>query len=367
MCLARPIHRFFKSSHGDLVGMCHGDDFARAASLPNQSAFLSCLEKSFECRVIGTVGFVDGQGGQKSVEILNRIVSAVVGGADGPYLALEPDPKHAESLFKQFGLEKGKTASTPRIRKTAEQAEADSRTAVLNAQASTAFRSATMRLAYVGQDRPDLAEAIKHLTTRMSQPRESDLAELKRLVRYVRYRPRAELRFPLQQVGTDAVFLDLFVDSDWAGDLTTRRSTTGLIAMLGGHCVKHASLLQSQVGLSSGEAEFYALCRGAATGLGLVSYLADLGVNAMLRCHNDSSAARAVASRRGLGKLRHVHTRFLWLQSQVASKAVQLRCVRGPQNPADALTKPLTESELLRHCTKMGLSFDVSAIRSDGK
>ena len=111
---------------------------------------------------------------------------------------------------------------------------------------------------------------------------------------------------------------DIFVDSDWAGCLTTRRSTTGLIAMLGGHCVKHASLLQSQVGLSSGEAEFYALCRGAATGLGLVSYLADLGVNAMLRCHSDSSAARAVASRRGLGKLRHVHTRFLWLQSQVA-------------------------------------------------
>ena len=156
-------------------------------------------------------------------------------------------------------------------------------------------------------------------------------------------------------------FLILFVDSDWAGCLTTRRSATGLVAMIGGHCVKHSSLLQSQVALSSGEAEFYALCRGAATGLGLVSYLADLGVNAMLRCHSDSSAARAVASRRGLGKLRHVHTSFLWLQGQVAQKSLQLRCVHGPQNPADALTKPLSEAEMYRHCTKMGLSFDVSA------
>ena len=128
--------------------------------------------------------------------------------------------------------------------------------------------------------------------------------------------------------------------------------------------MKHASLLQTQVGHSSGDAEFDALCRGAATGLGLVSYLNDLGVNAILRCYSDSSAARAVASRRGLGKLRHVHTRFLWLQSQVAQKSLQLRCVHGPQNPADASTKCLTECELFRHCTKMGLSFDVSAPES---
>ena len=162
------------------------------------------------------------------------------------------------------------------------------------------------------------------------------------------------------------MFLNIFVDSDWAGDLTTRRSTTGLVAMLGSHCIKHASLLQTQVGLSSGEAEFYALCRGAATGLGLVSYFSDLGIRAVLRCYSDSSAARAVASRRGLGKLRHVHTRFLWLQSQVAQKSLQLRCVHGPQNPADALTKCLAEGELQRHCTVMGLSFDVSAHHSGG-
>ena len=269
-------------------------------------------------------------------------------------------------LLQSFGLEKGKAVTTPRIRKSAEVAEADSRTALLDPSAATLYRSGTMRLAYVGQDRPDLSEAVKQLTTRMASPRSSDLVDLKRVVRYVRYRPRAELRFLRRAVGNSEVFLDLFVDSDWAGCLATRRSTTGLIAMLGDHCIKHASLLQSQIGLSSGEAEFYALCRGAATGLGLVSYLKDLGIHAMLRCHSDSSAARAVASRRGLGKLRHVHTRFLWLQSQVAQKSVQLRCVHGPQNPADALTKPLSEAELLRHCTKMGLSFDVSAPYSDG-
>ena len=87
--------------------------------------------------------------------------------------------------------------------------------------------------------------------------------------------------------------------------------------------------------------------------MGLVSDLADIGVNAMLRCHSDSSAAPAFASRRGLGMLRHVHTRCFWLQSQVAQKSLQLRCAHGPQNLAGALTKCLAEGELLRLCAKM--------------
>ena len=175
------------------------------------------------------------------------------------------------------------------------------------------------------------------------------------------YRPRAELRYYLLDCPSHEFVLDAYVDSDWAGDLSTRRSTSGLLVMAGEHCLKHASLLQSQVGLSSGEAEFYALCRGAASGLGLISYLADLGIQGTLRCHSDSSAARSVASRRGLGKLRHVHTRYLWLQSQVAAKTLSLRCVLGTQNPADCLTKPLDENSLFKHCQRIGLSYEISA------
>ena len=102
------------------------------------------------------------------------------------------------------------------------------------------------------------------------------------------------------------------------------------------------------------------MCRGVATGLGVLSYCSDLGNVPELVVHSDSSAARAVAQRRGLGKLRHVHTRYLWLQAQVAAKAVRLKCVLGKDNTADALTKALSESELNRHCAKMGLWFDSS-------
>ena len=69
-------------------------------------------------------------------------------------------------------------------------------------------------IAVMAEDGEDIAEAVKALTTKMSSPREADLQELKRLVRYIRYRPRAELRVFKQSLGS-AVFLDVFVDSDW--------------------------------------------------------------------------------------------------------------------------------------------------------
>ena len=156
-----------------------------------------------------------------------------------------------------------------------------------------------MRLAFVAQDRPALAETVKCLSRDMAAPTEGSLSELRRVVRYCKAKPRAELRFYVQTRPSTTV--EVYVDSDWAGDTLRRRSTTGMVAMIGGHCIRHASLVQTAVGLSSAEAEFYALCRGAASGLGLIQYLGDLGLDYSLRCWSDSSAARSVAARRGVG------------------------------------------------------------------
>ena len=121
--------------------------------------------------------------------------------------------------------------------------------------------------------------------------------------------------------------------------------------------MRSASTTQTIVGLSSCESEFYALCRAAASGIGIQSNLVDLGILADLLIWSDASAARAVASRRGLGKVRHLHTRFLWLQEAVAMKAVALRCIPGKENPADALTKALPWGQTEAHMARMGLYY----------
>ena len=72
----------------------------------------------------------------------------------------------------------------------------------------------------------------------------------------------------------------------------------------------------------------------------------NLGWKAVVRLWTDSSAAKAAANRRGLGKLRHVELKWRWVQDMVKEGKVQLKTVKGSENVADHLTKPKTKEEV---------------------
>ena len=116
-----------------------------------------------------------------------------------------------------------------------------------------------------------------------------------------------------------------YVDSDFAGCRSTRQSTTGMVQMVGGHAVKNTSNLQGATVLNVSECEYHALTDGAAHGLGLRSHMADLGFEMSLEVLSDGSAARAFASRRSLGRQRHVQTRYLLLQERVQQHISQYK------------------------------------------
>ena len=99
--------------------------------------------------------------------------------------------------------------------------------------------------------------------------------------------------------------------------------------MLGSHTIKHWSSTQTSVALSSGEAEFAGVIRGAGQGLGYQALLTDLGIEVPPRVWTDSSAGIGICSRQGLGKLRHLDTYTLWIQQAVRIGRVDLRKVDG--------------------------------------
>ena len=108
---------------------------------------------------------------------------------------------------------------------------------------------------------------------------------------------------------------------------------------VGRHVVRHWSSTQATLALSSGEAEYAALVKTASCGLGLQSMMLDLGIAAQVKLECDSAAAIGIASRVGLGKLRHLEVHLLWLQELVRDKRVQLHKVDGKSNISDFLTK----------------------------
>ena len=117
----------------------------------------------------------------------------------------------------------------------------------------------------------------------------------------------------------------------------------------GRHLIKSWSTNQQVIALSSGEAELYAMTKGAAQVLGLVSMGRDFGEEMSAIVRSDSSAALAISQRVGLGKVRHLQTQYLWIQERHADCSLLLQKVKGEWNPADILTKGVPQEVLNRH------------------
>ena len=181
----------------------------------------------------------------------------------------------------------------------------------------------------------------------MAKPSKQSWSALKRLCRYLSGLPRLVYVYRWQQASS----IDVYTDTDWGGCPRTRKSTSGGCVLLGGHTIKTWSSTQSSVALSSGEAEFNGVVRGAGMGLGYQSLLRDLGQEVPVRVWTDSSASIGICSRQGLGKLRHLDTHTLWIQQAVRSGRVDLRKVAGEVNPADLFTKHSLSRERLSGLT----------------
>ena len=125
--------------------------------------------------------------------------------------------------------------------------------------------------------------------------------------------------------------------------------------MRGSHVLKTWCSSQATVALSSAEAELVAAVRGAAEGLSARSLSQDLtGSYCQLRVHIDSSAAIGICKRSGIGKIRHLDTRLLWIQDLVRDGTINVLKVAGTINPADLMTKHLGAEEISANLTRLG-------------
>ena len=84
-------------------------------------------------------------------------------------------------------------------------------------------------------------------------------------------------------------------------------------------------------------------------------YLAEVARRILLRVRMDSSAARGIFGRTGPGRIRHLHTRYLWVQEKVRRKELSTDSVKGDENEADLGTKILTGERTRFLSLKIGL------------
>ena len=186
----------------------------------------------------------------------------------------------------------------------------------------------------------------------MSAPDKASQLALQRLVRYLKGRPRLVYNYPWQPESA----LDVFVDTDFAGCQSTRRSTSSGVALRGAHLIKHWLSTQKAVTLSSAEADFYGVVKGTTEALGIQAWGRDLGLDMTVRMHADSAAAIGICRRSGIGRVRHLAVGQLWVQEGLRRGDFELYKVLGAHNPADILTKAVNRETLDRHLHTLGLT-----------
>jgi hypothetical protein len=204
---------------------------------------------------------------------------------------------------------------------------------------------------YATQARPDIAYATKELARCVAGPTEQDMVAMRYLLRYL----RGTQYYVMQLGGSEDVAraspgrtpgragdgqdeVVVIADANWA-EGPTRRSTSGGVVVFQGTILLTYSRTQPVVALSTCEAELLAISTAAQEGLFVKSMLQEAGVQATLRVRTDSSSAKAVAMRRGLGRMKHLDVRYLWLQDAFRAEMFSLDSVSSEKNIADALTK----------------------------
>ena len=77
--------------------------------------------------------------------------------------------------------------------------------------------------------------------------------------------------------------------------------------------------------------------------------------------HIDATAAKSIAERKGVDKIRHIDVNVLWLQDQVARNKIAIHKISGEDNFSDSFTKHATADRIAQ--TLLGTSQKIVAGR----
>jgi len=101
--------------------------------------------------------------------------------------------------------------------------------------------------------RPDIAQAVRVVSRYMANRGREHWNTIKRILRYIKGTSDVALCY-----GGSEFTVRGYVDSDFAGDVEKRKSTTGYVFIIAGGVVSWVSKLQTIVALSTIKAEYMA-------------------------------------------------------------------------------------------------------------
>lgn len=199
--------------------------------------------------------------------------------------------------------------------------------------------------------RVDIAFATNLLARYMHRPKLIHWSAAQRVLRYLKATMEIGIVFRINGDDTPTAYSD----SDWAGDLSDRKSVTGYVFMFKGGPVAWKSRKQTAVAKSTAEAEYVAVSACAQEAIWFRQFFAEINrpFSKPFVIHTDNQAAIQMTENPVyLSKTKHIDIAAHHVRDEVDKGSICLVHTPGDKNPADILTKPLGS---VRHYACMDL------------
>ena len=257
---------------------------------------------------------------------------------------------YMEMILGRFGMCESKPAPTP----IEEARSPETRLEIVSDDDEKAtgvpYREVIGSLMYLMiATRPDICYAVGKLSKFCEDPQQKHWIAAKRVLRYVNGTKSMGLCYN----GSKHTTVYGYSDSDWAGDINDRKSTSGYAFLMAGSAVSWSSKKQSIIATSTCEAEYVALSMACKEAIWLRRLLTEvpmkIDLSKGLKLFTDSQSAMKLSANESINRRnKHIDINFHYVREVTRNKDVVLEYIATEYMVADMMTKPLGRAKFQR-------------------
>ena len=326
-----------RGKYGNTVIICHVDDMLFVGSDEDVAAAKDQVKSAFEVTDLGEVAYHLG------MEVTRDWDKGTISLSQRKYTA---------EVLARFGMTDARYAKVPADPKSKLQAAVGD---PLDAAGISLYREKVGCLMYLAScTRPDISQTVGALARFMSAPTSVHNKAVRQVMRYL----AGTRDLGLVYGGSDQTNQPYgYSDADWAGDLDSRRSTSGFVFLMAGAAVSWGSKLMQGVCTSTQESEYKAGARACKEAIWLTQLCGDLGIEVdCMIIKGDNTAAIALASNPMVAeRSKHIDVQHHFLRERVMSGEVEFNYLPTNLMVADSLTKAVDGPKVVFCREGMGL------------
>ena len=252
-------------------------------------------------------------------------------------------------VLKRFGMQKSNPVSSPIV--PGSKVCRDDDGIIVD---ETYYKQIVGSLIYLTTTRLDMMFCVSLISRYMAKPTELHLQTAKRILRYL----KGTINYGIFYKKGGEKKLLAFTDSDYAGDLEDRKSTSGYVFLLSSGAVSWSSKKQPIVTLSTTEAEFVAAAACACQAVWMRRILKKFGHSqegsTTVMCDN-SSTIKLSKNPIMHGRSKHIDVRFHFLRDLTKDGEVELVYYGTQDQVTNLMTKPLKLDAFQKLKEKLGV------------